>query len=77
MNKSPEQRARIDRGQNRTAEAVRVPQSKKWIDLKAAIALHFALYNFVRRHQSLRMTPAMAAGITDHMWTMRELLEAV
>jgi hypothetical protein len=38
--------------------------------------LHFAHYNFCRRHQTLRMTPAMAAGITDHTWSMRELLEA-
>jgi IS1 family transposase len=50
--------------------------SKKWENLWAAYCVHFAWYNFVRRHQSLRMTPAMAAGITDHMWTMRELLEA-
>jgi len=45
--------------------------SKKWENLWAAYCVHFAWYNFVRRHQSLRMTPAMAAGITDHMWTMR------
>jgi len=38
--------------------------------------LHFAWYNFVRRHQTIRMTPTMAAGITDNIWTMRELLEA-
>jgi transposase-like protein/IS1 family transposase len=50
--------------------------SKKWENLWAAYCLHFAWYNFVRRHQSLRMTPAMAAGVTGHMWTMRELLEA-
>ncbi len=50
--------------------------SKKWENLWAAYCLHFAWYNFVRRHQSLRMTPAMAAGITNHMWTIRELLEA-
>jgi len=50
--------------------------SKKWENLWAAYCLHFAWYNFVRRHQTIRMTPAMAAGITDHMWTMRELLEA-
>jgi transposase-like protein/IS1 family transposase len=50
--------------------------SKKWENLWAAYCLHFAYYNFIRRHQSLRMTPAMASGITDHMWTMRELLEA-
>jgi hypothetical protein len=50
--------------------------SKKWENLWAAYCVHFAWYNFVRRHQSLRMTPAMAAGITDHMWTMCEVLEA-
>jgi IS1 family transposase len=49
--------------------------SKKWENLWAAYCLHFGWYNFVRRHQTLRVTPAMAAGITDHMWTMRELLE--
>jgi transposase-like protein/IS1 family transposase len=50
--------------------------SKKLENHRAAIALHFAHYNFCRRHQTLRMTPAMAAGITDHTWSMRELLEA-
>ena len=48
--------------------------SKKWDNLKAAIALHFAWYNFVRVHKSLRMTPAMAAGITDHIWSLGELI---
>jgi hypothetical protein len=42
----------------------------------AALACWFAFYNFCRRHQTLRMTPAMAAGIADHIWTVRELLEA-
>lgn len=50
--------------------------SKKWENLWAAYCLHFAWYNFVRRHQALRMTPAMAAGITSRFWTLRELLEA-
>jgi hypothetical protein len=50
--------------------------SKKWENLWAAHCVHFAWYNFVRRHQTLRMAPAVAAGITDHMWAMRELLEA-
>lgn len=50
--------------------------SKKWVNLKAALALYFAWYNFVRVHKSLRMTPAMAAGITDHIWTIPELLGA-
>ena len=48
--------------------------SKKWENHWAAVACWFAFYNFCRRHQSLRMTPAMAAGITDHMWSVRELL---
>ena len=49
--------------------------SKKWANHHAAFALWFAFYNFCRRHQTLRITPAMAAGITDHMWSVRELLE--
>ncbi len=48
--------------------------SKKWENLRAAIALHFAYYNFCRVHSSLRVTPAMEAGITDHVWTIAELL---
>jgi hypothetical protein len=35
-----------------------------------------AFYNFVRVHQTLRVTPAMQAGLTDHIWTAQELLEA-
>jgi transposase-like protein/IS1 family transposase len=50
--------------------------SKKWENHWAALACWFAFYNFCRRHQTLRMTPAMAAGITDHIWTVRELLGA-
>jgi IS1 family transposase len=48
--------------------------SKKLENLKAAVALHFAHYNFVRVHSSLRMTPAMKAGITDHIWSVRDLI---
>jgi transposase-like protein/IS1 family transposase len=50
--------------------------SKKLLNLKAAVALHFAYYNFCRVHSSLRVTPAMEAGITDHIWTIAELLGA-
>lgn len=50
--------------------------SKKLTNLRAAVALHFAHYNFVQIHQSLRMTPAMAAGITNHLWSVEELLAA-
>ncbi len=50
--------------------------SKKWGNLKAALALYFAYYNFVRIHSSIRCTPAMEAGVTKHVWTMRDLLTA-
>ncbi len=49
--------------------------SKKWDNLRAALALHFAYYNFCRKHITLRgATPAMAAGITDHVWSIQELI---
>ncbi len=47
--------------------------SKKFENHWSAVALWFAFYNFCRVHQSLRRTPAMAAGITDHVWTIAEL----
>lgn len=50
--------------------------SKKWENLKAALALYFAYYNFCRIHSSIRCTPAMESGITAHVWTLRELLAA-
>ncbi len=51
--------------------------SKKWENHWAAVVLWFAFYNFCRVHKSIRMTPAMAAGIADHVWSVRELLEVV
>jgi hypothetical protein len=48
--------------------------SKKWEHLKAALALHFAYYNFCRVHGTLRVTPAMQAGIADKVWDLNELL---
>src|SRR5438552_668239 len=50
--------------------------SKKLDNFKAAVGLHFAYYNFVRRHNTLRCTPAMAAGIERDFWTVGDLLEA-
>jgi len=50
--------------------------SKSLRHLKAAIALLIAWYNFVRVHQTLRVTPAMQAGLTDHVWSIPELLAA-
>ena len=50
--------------------------SKKLENHVAATALHFAHYNFVRRHQTLRVTPAMAAGVSSTMWSTDDLLAA-
>ena len=49
--------------------------SKRWEHLEAAYALHFAYYNFCRVHKTLRVTPAMEQGITDHIWTIAELID--
>ncbi len=51
--------------------------SKKLENLAAAVALHVAHYNFCRVHGTLRVTPAMEAGITDHVWELGELLAAI
>jgi IS1 family transposase len=51
--------------------------SKKRQNHAAAVCLHFAHYNLVRIHRTLRMTPAMAASVADHLWTIEELLAAV
>jgi transposase-like protein/IS1 family transposase len=50
--------------------------SKKLANLQAAVAVFVAWYNFCRVHQTLRVTPAMEVGITDHVWTLQELLSA-
>jgi IS1 family transposase len=49
--------------------------SKKLPNFEAAVALNFAYYNFCKRHISVRMTPAMAAGVESSMWTVAELVE--
>jgi hypothetical protein len=48
--------------------------SKRVENLVAALWLYFAHYNFVRVHGSLRVTPAMAAGVTNHIWSIEEML---
>lgn len=48
--------------------------SRKLRNLKAAVALFFAHYNLCRIHSSIRVTPAMAAGVSDHVWSLTELL---
>jgi len=44
---------------------------------KAGVAIHFAHYNFCRVHQTLRVTPAMAAGIANEIWSPDRLLSQV
>lgn len=50
--------------------------SKKIENHRAAVALHVAWYNFCRVHETLRCTPAMALGVTDHIWSVGELVDA-
>ena len=50
--------------------------SKKWENLKAMLAIYFAFYNFCRIHSSIRCTPAMESGITNTVWSIRDLLVA-
>ena len=73
------------RMQNRRVTRLTNAFSKKWANHQASLALHFATYNFITPHGTLtkktgeagertKTTPAMAAGLTDHPWTMEELL---
>jgi hypothetical protein len=48
--------------------------SKKVENHSHAVALYFMFYNFCRVHQTLRVTPAMEAGLADHVWTVEELV---
>ncbi len=48
--------------------------SKKVENHAHAVALHFAYYNFARVHRSLRTSPAQAAGVTDTLWTIRDIV---
>ncbi|OXE35507.1 MAG: hypothetical protein CGW95_13485 [Phenylobacterium zucineum] len=51
--------------------------SKKLDNHIHALALYFTFYNFVRVHKSLRMSPAMAAGVTDKLWSMEDIAERI
>ena len=48
--------------------------SKKLENLEHAVALHYMHYNFCRIHKSLRVTPAMEAGVSDHVWSLDEVI---
>ena len=51
--------------------------SKKVENHAAAIALHMMYYNYGRKHQTLKTSPAVAAGLTDHVWSIEEIIETV
>jgi len=51
--------------------------SKKLENLEHAVALHFMYYNFGRLHKTLRVTPAMEAGVSDHVWSLEEIAQLV
>jgi hypothetical protein len=50
--------------------------SKKWENLWYALCLYFTWYNFIRIHKTLRVTPAMQAGVTDRLWDFEDLMAA-
>ncbi len=52
-------------------------RSPSWAEKEAgAVSLYIAHYNLCRVHETIRMTPAMALGVADHIWTIGELIEA-
>ncbi len=51
--------------------------SKKVENHSYAVALHFMYYNFVRVHQTLKVTPAMEAGLTDRLWDINDLVALI
>lgn len=65
------------RMQNRRFTRLTNAFSKKLDNHIHALALYFAFYNFVRIHKTLRITPAMAAGITDRLWSLEDIAERI
>ena len=65
------------RMQNRRFTRLTNAFSKKFENHVHALALYFMFYNFVRQHKTLRMSPAMAAGISDTLWTMEDIAERI
>jgi hypothetical protein len=65
------------RMQNRRFTRLTNAFSKKFQSHVHALALYFTFYNFARIHKSLRVTPAMAAGISDKLWTMEDIVALI
>jgi hypothetical protein len=63
--------------QNRRFTRLTNAFSKKFQNHVHALALYFAFYNFVRVHKTLRMSPAMAAGVSKTLWTMEDIAERI
>ena len=62
----------------RKSEGLREPfwavKAGKIENLSHAVSLHFMHYNFARIHRSLRVTPAMEAGVSDHLWSIEDIV---
>jgi IS1 family transposase len=65
------------RMQNRRFTRLTNAFSKKFQNHVHALALYFAFYNFVRVHKTLKVTPAMAAGVTDRLWSLEDIAERI
>jgi IS1 family transposase len=65
------------RMQNRRFTRLTNAFSKKAENHVHAVSLHFMFYNFCRIHKTLRVTPAMAAGVTDHVWELSEIVDVI
>lgn len=63
--------------QNRRFTRLTNAFSKKIENLAHSVALHFMHYNFGRIHKTLRVTPAMEAGISDHAWSIEEIVALI
>ena len=69
------QRAGVEvRGERTLWAEATTPFQRKWRWHAHSVALHFMCYNFVKIHQSLRTTPAQAAGVTDRLWEIEDLV---
>ena len=69
------QRASLEvRGERTLWAEATTPFQRKWRWHAHSVALHFMCYNFVKIHQSLRTTPAQAAGVTDRLWEIEDLV---
>ena len=65
------------RMQNRRFTRLTNAFSKKFANHVHALALYFMFYNFARVHKTLRMSPAMAAGVSQTLWTMEDIAERI